>query len=153
MKNKVGNPARGKDFFNRHNQIEKILNRLENGNNLQIAAPRRVGKTSILWYLLDNQSDSYAYVYVDTEAIDESGDFFKKMMKAILAKEEVAHSSKLKQLFTEGRRRLSKIKSIKILGNGFDLNENKDEHDYYEDITNLLSSIELDGNQKTGFAY
>lgn len=148
IKNKVGNPARGDDFFNRQNQIERILERLENGNNLQIAAPRRVGKTSILWYLLDNKSNGYVYVYIDTEAIDDTQEFFKKLIKGILAKDEIEQSSKLKKLFTDGLKKLSKIKSIKILGHGFDFNENKEEHDYYEDLTNLLSSIELDNSQK-----
>jgi hypothetical protein len=148
MKNKVGNPARGKDFFEREQEIQKIIERLNDGNNLQIAAPRRVGKTSILWYLLDNKSNGYTYVYIDTEAIDDAEDFFKKLLKSILSKEEIAHSSKLKQLFSAGRKSLSKIKSIKILGNGFDLNESKEEHDYYEDTSNLLSSIEMDESQK-----
>ena len=148
MKNKVGNPARGTDFFKREREVEKIVQRLADGNNLQIAAPRRVGKTSILWYLLDNRISGYTYVYVDTEAIDDSQEFFKKLLKAILASNEINQSTKLKELFTKGIKAFSKIKSIKILGNGFDVSENKEEHNYYEDLTNLLSAIELDNSQK-----
>ncbi|MCU0321497.1 MAG: hypothetical protein MUE72_03725 [Chitinophagaceae bacterium] len=148
MKNKVGNPARGTDFFKREKEVEKIVQRLADGNNLQIAAPRRVGKTSILWYLLDNKINGYAYVYVDTEAIDDSEEFFKKLLKAILASNEINQSARLKELFNKGIKALSKIKSIKILGHGFDLNETKEEHNYYEDLTNLLSAIELDNSQK-----
>lgn len=54
MKNIIGSPARGKDFYQRKREVEKIISSLSNGNNIQITAPRRVGKTSILWYLLDN---------------------------------------------------------------------------------------------------
>lgn len=148
MKNKVGNPARGTDFFKREREVEKIVQRLADGNNLQIAAPRRVGKTSILWYLLDNKVNGYTYVYVDTEAIDNSEEFFKKLLKAILASNEINQSVKLKELFNKGIKAFSKIKSIKILGHGFDLSESKEEHNYYEDLTNLLSAIELDNSQK-----
>lgn len=148
MKNKVGNPARGTDFFKREREVEKIVQRLADGNNLQIAAPRRVGKTSILWYLLDNKINGYTYVYVDTEALDNSEEFFKKLLKTILASNEINQSVKLKELFNKGIKAFSKIKSIKILGHGFDLNETKEEHNYYEDLTNLLSAIELDNSQK-----
>lgn len=75
MKNKVGIPARGNDFFKRETEVQKILLRLADGNNLQITAPRRVGKTSILWHLRDNKINGYTYVYIDTEAVADTEDF------------------------------------------------------------------------------
>ena len=89
MKNVVGTPARGDSFFPRVREITKIVSRLDNGNNLNIAAPRRIGKTSILFYLLDNCSGGYTYVYVDTEVVDNEGDFFKKVLKEVLRNDEV----------------------------------------------------------------
>ena len=61
MKNIVGSPARGATFLKRQGEIEKIINRLQNGNNIQIAAPRRIGKTSILFYLLDNEVKPFEF--------------------------------------------------------------------------------------------
>jgi hypothetical protein len=43
MKNVVGNPARGENFFGRDREVKKILTSIGNENNIQIAAPRRVG--------------------------------------------------------------------------------------------------------------
>lgn len=148
MKNKVGIPARGNDFFKRESEVQKILLRLADGNNLQITAPRRVGKTSILWYLRDNKMNGYAYVYIDTEAINDTDDFFKKLLKAVVACPEVHQSTKLKDLFSKGLKAFAKIKSIKIMGNGFDVVENNEQNSYYEDLCNLLSSIELDNSEK-----
>ena len=96
MKNVVGNPARGESFFPRKSEINRIISRLKDGNNLNIAAPRRIGKTSILFYLLDNREGGYVYVYADTEAIDNENDFFKKILKEITKVEEIRQSRKLK---------------------------------------------------------
>ena len=81
MKNVIGTPARGDSFFPREREVRKIISRLKNGNNLNLAAPRRVGKTSILYYLLDNKEADYVYVYVDTEAVNNEQDFFKKIFR------------------------------------------------------------------------
>ena len=53
MKNVIGLPARGENFYQRTREVAKVTQALANGNNIQITAPRRVGKTSILWYLLE----------------------------------------------------------------------------------------------------
>lgn len=66
MKNVIGLPARGTSFYQRNREIEKVTRALANGNNIQITAPRRVGKTSILWYLLDNNIDDRHYIYILT---------------------------------------------------------------------------------------
>lgn len=81
MRNVVGTPARKDNFYKRDSEIAKIQRRLADGNNLQIAAPRRVGKTSILFYLLDNSIDGNVYVYIDTERISNEQDYYKKLLK------------------------------------------------------------------------
>ena len=83
MKNIVGPPARDQNFFQRNREIEKIKSRIEAGNNLQIAAPRRIGKTSILFYLLDNHISDYIYVYIDTERVDNEQEFYKKLFELL----------------------------------------------------------------------
>lgn len=148
MKNVVGNAARGEDFFPREREIEKIVNRIESGNNLQIAAPRRIGKTSILYYLLDNNIDGFTYVYVDTERIDSEEDYYKKILKEILKVEKIAKSTRLNSLIKAGEKFLSKIKSIKILGNGLDFNDEEKIINYYEELNNFLSGFKLEDNSK-----
>lgn len=148
MRNVVGTPARKTDFFRREGEIEKIKDRIENGNNLQIAAPRRVGKTSILFYLYDNDVDGHLYVYVDTERVDNEQEFYKKLLKEILKQEPIAQSTRLKTLLEKGGRFFKKIKSIKIAGQGIDFHEQEGQPDYYEELTNFLSGFELEEERK-----
>lgn len=148
MKNIVGTPAIGDNFFKRENEIMKISSRLEAGNNLQIAAPRRVGKTSILHYLKDNQIGGHLYVYVDTERINNEQDFYKKLLKSIVKSDPIARSQKLSKLLSQGLKHFKKLKSIKILGNGIDFNEETETKDYYEEINIFLSGLELEENKR-----
>jgi nucleoside-triphosphatase THEP1 len=46
MKNKVGPPVEGDDFFGREKELQFAFGQIEDGNSLLLAAPRRVGKTS-----------------------------------------------------------------------------------------------------------
>jgi hypothetical protein len=148
MRNIVGNPARKEDFFRRDGEIDKIKSRIEHGNNLQIAAPRRVGKTSILFYLYDNDVDGHVYVYVDMERIDNEQEFFKKLLKEILKQEPIAQSTRLKTLLEKGGRFFRKIKSVKIAGQGIDFHEEGEQPDYYQELTNFLSGFELEEDRK-----
>ncbi|TCJ14481.1 ATP-binding protein [Flaviaesturariibacter flavus] len=147
MKNVVGSPARGTNFFPRQREVDRIVERLQSANNLQIAAPRRVGKTSILYHLLDNDIADFVYVYVDTESVDNGQDFFKKLLKEILKVKAVAQSNLLRNLMTAGNRFLSRIKSIKVAGQGLDFSE-PENPDYYEELLHFLSGFELEDGRK-----
>jgi len=148
MKNIVGTPARGDNFFPREKEVARIINRIKAGNNLQIAAPRRVGKTSILFYLQDNNIEGYTYVYVDTESISTEHDFYKKLLKEILRNDIIAKSNLLQKLVKAGTGLLGKIKSIKILETGIDFKDDSSEVNYLEELTNFLSGFELEGETK-----
>ena len=146
MKNIVGNPARGENFFKRDHEVTKILISLHNDNNIQIAAPRRVGKTSILFYMLDNLIEGYRYVYIDTESVHSEEDFYKKLLKEILrldGMEPIANRF-MKAAGTLAR----KIKSIKVLEVGIELQDTEKGLTYYEDLVHFLSGIQLDENRK-----
>ena len=151
MRNIVGIPAKGEDFYHRQNEIDKISSRLRAGNNLQIAAPRRVGKTSILHFLKDNQVDGHIYVYVDTERVDNEQDFYKKLLKAIVKIELITSSQKLAYLLKEKLKFFKGIKSIKVMGHGIDFSEDDQVPDFYEEITNFLSGFELEEDKKLIF--
>jgi uncharacterized protein len=148
MKNIIGAPARKEGFYQRNLEIERILQKIEDGNNLQIAAPRRVGKTSILFSLLDNKNNNHIYVYVDTEAIDNTQDFFKKILKEILKADEIKKSATLKKLFESGNKFLKRIKSVTIAGTGLEFTDSDQAIDYKEEVENLLSGIALENERK-----
>lgn len=144
MKNVIGTPARGDSFFPRHQEISRVLEKLDDGNNLNIAAPRRVGKTSILLNLLDNNKGGYTYVYVDSEDVDSEAEFFKRILQELLKTEEIRNCRKLKSLFESSHKFLSKVRSIKVMGQGVEFAEAETITDPKEDLINLLSGLELD---------
>lgn len=53
MKNITGPPVIGNDFFGREEEIKYVWDRIKNGNNHIFPSPRRVGKTSFAFRLLD----------------------------------------------------------------------------------------------------
>ena len=142
MKNIVGSPARGATFLKRQVEIEKIINRLQNGNNIQIAAPRRIGKTSILFYLLDNEVNNYLYAYVDTESVDNEQDFYKKILKELLKKDWLSNSSRLQTAIRTGKKFIKSLKSIQIVSGTIEFSETQT--DYYEELYNLLCGLEIE---------
>jgi uncharacterized protein len=145
MKNIVGNPARGDNFFRREKEIRKILNSIENENNIQIAAPRRVGKTSILFHMLDAAVKGYKYVYVDTESVDSEEDFYKKILKEII---KVPGLQGLAEKFLKAAGSLAqKVKSLKLMEVGIDLQE-KEAVSYYDDLVHFLCGIQLEKEEK-----
>src|SRR5579859_4294634 len=146
MKNVVGNPARGENFFGREREIRKIVTSIGNHNNIQIAAPRRVGKTSILFYMRDNMVEGYRYVYVDTESVDSEEDYYKKVLKEIL-KQPGIEPVALKFMKAAGAL-ARKIKSLKVVEFEIDLQEGHEGVSYYEDLVHFLTGIQLEGNQK-----
>jgi uncharacterized protein len=143
MKNVVGHPARGEDFFPRIKEIDKIKRSLLAGNNLQIAAPRRIGKTSILMYFIDTAQNDFIFIYVDVEATKNENDFYKRLYESILKSEALTKATKLiKQFKDSGNTFLKRIKSVNILEGAIELSEGV-EINYYDEFSNLLKGIDL----------
>ncbi len=69
MKNKYGPWVSGKDFFNRNSEIKRLTALINEGNNILVVAPRRVGKTSLIHEIfrrLDNKETGY-HLFVDVQ--------------------------------------------------------------------------------------
>ena len=85
IKNLVGPPARGKDFYNREELIELVWEYLQQGNNILLAAPRRYGKTSLMYYLIDKTKVGWKAIHVDAESIREPVNFIIALLDALMA--------------------------------------------------------------------
>lgn len=143
MKNSLGSPARGEAFYNRDKEIKNIYRALAASASIYLSAPRRVGKTSILMHLEEFPEYGYHFLYVITESVDNSDDFFKVIFEELIQSENVSRLTKLsnsaKELFANV---LSKVKNIK----GVEFRE-MENPDYYELLQELLLGLEL-GNSK-----
>jgi hypothetical protein len=70
VRNRVGPPVRGSDFFGRESFVDLVWEKLESGHIL-LAAPRRFGKTSVLYRLIDEPRSGFKVIHADLEAFDQ----------------------------------------------------------------------------------
>ena len=83
MKNIVSQLATKDDFYNKKKEVSRILRNLEAGANLLIAAPRRAGKSSILYHLKDYPPQGFICLYVEVESARSTNDYYKKIYREI----------------------------------------------------------------------
>lgn len=111
MKLTIGNPVVGDDFFDRELEQRQIWRKLES-NHLLMLAPRRIGKTSLIYRLCQSsqEHDSFS-LHCSLAGCDDERDCVQELFKAL----QILHttSQKTSKLFES-------IKSITIAGTGID---------------------------------
>ncbi|GAB2768699.1 hypothetical protein GCM10027275_09160 [Rhabdobacter roseus] len=58
MRNRIGAPVAGDDFFGREKEIEYVWELLKDGNNILLPSPRRVGKSSFAKKMLEKAAQN-----------------------------------------------------------------------------------------------
>src|SRR5680860_855885 len=109
----MGQAVRGSDFYLRPRIIDDLILHLEKGNHILLAAPRRIGKTSIMFYLMDNPKPNYLIKYLITQSVNNENEYYKRIYKTVI---EILKGSKI--LWTQTKRLIKskRIKSITING-------------------------------------
>lgn len=77
--NVIGAPVRGSDFYGRDQFVKLVWRQLRHGSIL-LAAPRRFGKTSVMYRLMDNPQGEYKIVHADLEHLADPGDFMLELI-------------------------------------------------------------------------
>ena len=96
LKLKRGSPVIGEDFFGRKTELERAEAFIQD-NNLMLAAPRRVGKTSFARRLMDIQSaKGWNTIFIDLEEITSITHFFKAFHEELMKLPEVNLTDKVK---------------------------------------------------------
>ncbi len=80
----TGQSARKNNFWKRDKELEDIWYKINSNQHILLAAPRRVGKTSIMHYLMDNPKDDYIVLYIDTESANSENEFWKKIFHKLM---------------------------------------------------------------------
>ena len=147
MKNIVGQIASKEDFYPRNKEIAIIIRNLQAGTHIQLTAPRRVGKSSILYFLKDNPVENFHFVYLDVESARTEQEFYRKIYKEILRSEVLTTGKKIWEQIKDGSSNfLKRLKNIKLPAAGvIELNEDT-EVDYEEELLNFLTGIDLGGS-------
>ena len=117
-RNIVGPPVRDDDLFGREEFIDLLWEKLQT-TNILLAAPRRFGKTSVMYHLLDHPRDGYKIIHLDLERITEPVNFVIELL------EKIDQDSRLARLVKNGFNRAGgffqkHIKSIGVGGWGID---------------------------------
>jgi len=131
MKLSIGNVAEGENYFARPYLNEKFWRMLQNSKHISIVAPRRVGKSSFIVNISTIENERFTIIYIITESIDNSNDFFKKIYTEIL--NVIEKSNKLNELFAD----LIKKNGIQKIGlDGIEFTKNN--LDFFEEIKLFL---------------
>jgi len=130
----IGSAAEGDFYFPRPHLNIRLKKYLDTNSNVLLSAPRRVGKTSFLKNLKNDQWSGYFIKYHNTESINSSNEFFKRLYKSLL-EELSTHQSIWKNIGdTLKRNRIEKIGGDGIELKGVNL-------DYYEELKQLLKKV------------
>ena len=84
--NRVGPPVRGKECFGREKFVDLVWQKILHGNIL-LAAPRRFGKTSVMYRLIDEPRYKSKVIHADLESVTEPADMIVQLLEG-LAKDE-----------------------------------------------------------------
>lgn len=134
----VGQAARKEDFWGRERELENIWDAIESGSHILLVAPRRVGKTSIMYKIIDEPLSNYIALYVDVESSYSENEFWKKLFKNMTNEDfSKTFGNRAKQLFGF----IKTIKIDSISSNGVKFGESK-EVEYFEAFKQLIENID-----------
>ncbi|WP_318347128.1 AAA-like domain-containing protein [Aquipluma nitroreducens] len=136
----VGSAATGDYYYPRTEIVNEIWDELEKGNFILIAAPRRVGKTSIMRDIEANPRENYKVIFENIQAVKSEIDFYKTLYKLIL---NCLSTSKKASKWFSSYIKTKQIIEISTSGVKF---ENK-VPDYLHEINNIFR--ELDKSTET----
>ena len=146
MRNQIGQAVSGADFFDRPNVIRKIRRSLRNGNQVYLSAPRRVGKTSIMNFLLDNPEADEQFVYVITQSIDDANAFYRELAKAVMESPAFGKVSKASETLKKVVKGLLEHVTLKVSLPGFEVSTNNSQPlNFQLEFEKLLEALDLDG--------
>lgn len=137
----IGSPVTGDYYYPRTEIVDDIWVELIKGNNILIAAPRRVGKTSIMRDIEQNLQEGYIVKFESIQAVKSEKEFYETLYRLILSCLDRSVKAKKRILSFFKKKKISEIDisgKIKI--------EDKD-FNYRNEINAIFR--ELDNNSET----
>jgi len=144
IRNIAGQPVRGTNFFKRPGLLQQFKRKLDSGSSLLISAPRRVGKTSLMFHIHDEKLEGYHFIYLITESVNNENEFYKRILSKIFHAEFLTplqrFAKKASQTIRDRASRISEFgNSVKI--------EKESQLDYRQEFIDILKAIDLEGQQ------
>ena len=83
IKNKIGVPVTGEDFFGRVQELSRANRYLDEGQSLLLSAPRRIGKSSLAKKLIaDKTSQQWKCIYIDLQGTATKEEFLRTLINS-----------------------------------------------------------------------
>ena len=82
LKRAVGNYVTGEKFWDREEDIKLFTELLDEGAHILMAAPRRIGKTSLMREIAERVKDKYYCLHVDLQKAESPADAITELSKA-----------------------------------------------------------------------
>jgi len=140
MRIMTGQVARKENFWDRKAELEDIWYKINSGSHILLVAPRRVGKTSIMYNIFDNPKDNYIVLYIDTESANSENEFWKKLFFRLMEEEFVnTLENKAKNFFNM----LKTIKISELSTKGIKFGDGS-EMDYASAFKKLIKKLDTD---------
>lgn len=138
----TGSPAEGEEkYFPRPAITEKIWRKIENGEHLQLTAPRRVGKTSILKSLVKQPRKGYIVKYLIVQSVDRENEFYKLLFNELVEDPKIFRYSEgyLRRASNVVKGYINSITTIGTNGVSFDHSASLD---YEAELKKLIQAID-----------
>ena len=85
MRNVTGQAVIGDDLYGRENEINRVWERLEQGEHILMVAPRRVGKTSLMLSLRNAPRKDWDVFYIDVQGGEGPADCVAAILASLAA--------------------------------------------------------------------
>jgi len=136
----TGQVVRNKNFWNRKFELEDIQEAIENGEHSLLVAPRRVGKTSIMYKVLDEPQDRYVALYIDSEEDNFEHEFWARLFNSLKREE---FTNRFSSNITTFKSMLKSMKIKKVSLSGIEFGDGR-VIDYKDAFEELMSSLPQD---------
>lgn len=144
MKNIAGQPVRGNDFFERPTLLRQFQQKIKSGSSVLISAPRRVGKTSLMFHVQDTGMEGYHFIYLITESVNSENEYFKRILNKIFDTEFLTPlqkiSKKAYRVLEDRAARVREVgKSVKF--------DKESTRNFRQEFIDTIKSIDLEGRK------
>jgi uncharacterized protein len=80
----IGSTAIGDYYFNRPQIVSKIWEEVLKGSHVLLAAPRRVGKSSVMEYMVENCPEDVKCIFRNIQGIKSEQEFYQKIYELLI---------------------------------------------------------------------
>jgi len=132
----TGSPAENDNYLRRQYINDEFWREIKKGNHILFAAPRRVGKTSIMIDLSKNCPAGYHCIFENIEACENQKQFFKRLFNILI--KQFNSIEKAKKTFN-GWLQKHKLDEINVINGTLKIGDK--ELDYKEKLLDLIKEL------------